>query len=109
MRVQENSNGIYLTRGDSATLYVSVDGLSLASGDIVEMTVRKWVDDPEKKIYKKVTSFSSGKATIKLNPADTSNLEFGKYVYDVQLTHSGEVCTIVTPSVFEIGPEVTYG
>lgn len=42
-----------------------------------------------------------------LDPADTKNLSFGKYVYDVQLTKStGEVDTFITKGMLKLTEEV---
>lgn len=41
--------------------------------------------------------------------ADTHALEFGKYVYDVQIiTEASDVYTVIGPCTFEILKEVTY-
>ena len=46
---------------------------------------------------------------ITINPEDTEDLEFGCYVYDVQMTFaSGSVKTLVKPAKFFVGGEVTY-
>lgn len=40
---------------------------------------------------------------IFISPDDTKNLPTGKYVYDVVLySATGEVCTVITPTIFEI-------
>ena len=45
---------------------------------------------------------------VVLNPADTENLEFGSYVYDVQINipNVGKD-TVIKPNIFELLPEVT--
>ena len=51
----------------------------------------------------------NGTVLIKIDPSDTSGLDFGQYVYDVQATFgSGEVKTIIKPAKFFVGGEVTY-
>lgn len=103
-------NKIYMTRGDTAVFAVSLDGRMLIDGDVVEMTVRKRPEHPQRAIYKKVTEFREGKAIITLNPEDTQHLPFGEYSYDVQVTfEGGRVATIVKPTPFVIGQEDTYG
>ena len=60
-------------------------------------------------LYKKVTEFVDGKALITIHPEDTAELKFKTYVYDIQLTRAnGQVQTIVKPSQFVVGSEVTY-
>ena len=45
-----------------------------------------------------------------IEPEDTSGLDFGNYVYDVELTLAdGTVNTIIPPSTFKVMGEVTYG
>ncbi len=44
---------------------------------------------------------------LKLDPIDTTNLKFGTYTYDIELTFAnGEVDTIIPYSKFNILPEV---
>lgn len=99
---------IYMTRGDSESIGVKLNGYTLIAGDKVELTVRRSIGSREV-IHKTVTEFSDNSVIIPIMPDDTERLSFGKYVYDIQLTYGGSVKTIVTPSVFEIGEEVTYG
>lgn len=103
-----NGTNLKMTRGDSEALTVKLEGHSLSAGDKVEMTVRKTPKSP-KLIHKEVTDFPNGEALISIEPGDTERMQFGEYVYDVQLTYGGAVKTIVPPSKFEIGEEVTYG
>lgn len=99
-----------MTRGDTESITVSLQGDVFSSGDKVEFTVRKFPDHIEKQIHKTVTEFEDGKAIIRLYPEDTGKLSFMQYVYDIQLTRAdGTVYTIIKPSRFEILPEVSYG
>ena len=44
---------------------------------------------------------------LTLDPSDTKRLEFGSYVYDIQLTRStGEVDTFVTKGTLNLTEEV---
>ena len=46
---------------------------------------------------------------IKINPEETSSLEYGTYFYDVQLRKGdGTVATVITPSPFILSEEVTF-
>ena len=81
---------------------------TLQEGDVVEFTVRQTIYSDKPVLYKKITEFSDNTAFINILPEDTENLRFGKYVYDVQLTFNGAVKTIIKPSTFTIGEEVTY-
>lgn len=99
-----------MTRGDTESITVSIHGGAFVAGDTVELTVRRSPNAAEKKIHKVVTEFTDdGKAIIPFYPADTGGMQFGQYVYDVQVTFAdGTVCTIIKPSLFEITAEVTY-
>lgn len=103
-----NGTDIYMTRGDSESIGVKLSGYMLTEGDKVELTVRRSVGNSAV-IHKTVTEFSDNTAIISISPEDTQRLPFGKYIYDIQITYGGSVKTIVTPSAFEIGEEVTYG
>ena len=105
----DEQNGITLTRGDSATLEVVIkDGEETYdySGDVVKFGVKRSPFDAECVLEKTV---EDGK--IVLEPEDTETLEFGDYVYDVQLTHvdEDEATSIYTPIAaarFSIGYSV---
>ena len=44
---------------------------------------------------------------LELEPNDTKTLDFGSYVYDVQITFAdGRVDTFITEAVFKLTPEV---
>lgn len=99
---------LFMTRGDSESISVKISGYDIRPGDFVEMTVRQRPASPVV-IYKKITKFSENKAIISISPEETSDLSIGDYVYDIQLTFGGAVKTIVKPSKFTLGEEVTYG
>ena len=101
---------IRLTRGDTARLTIPIinsasnSEYAMQSGDVLFFTVKKSAKDTNYLFQKKVIGANS----IHIKPEDTDNLSFGKYKYDVQLTTaSGDVYTIIEPSVFEIMEEIT--
>lgn len=99
---------IFMTRGDSQNITVSIVGYTLTSEDTVVMTIRKDLKCP---IVLQLTAdqWLDGKAVISIAPEDTQDLKWGEYIYDIQLTYSsGDVVTIVKPSKFVLGEEVTY-
>lgn len=110
----EDDGTIKLTRGDTAKLTVTIldvlnqNGNSeyeVASTDRLIMTVKKSVNDKPYIIKKEV----QGSNVIHIKPEDTEKLQFGDYVYDVQLlTSSNDVYTIIEPSPFTILSEVGY-
>ena len=105
-----NGTNISMTRGDSESITVSLQGSSFEAGDKVEITVRKYAEHTVKLIHKTVTEFEDGKAVIAIYPEDTASMSFGSYIYDIQLTRAdGAVYTIIKPSKFDILTEVSYG
>lgn len=107
MRV--TGTNIYMTRGDTESIGVKVSGYALKEGDFVEFTIRRSIDSPVQ-LHKKTSEIMPGNLfVIPILSEDTEYLQFGNYVYDIQATLSGSVKTIVPPSRFTIGEEVTYG
>ena len=105
-----SDGSIRLTRGDTARLNVSITNEAnsndyvLQPDDTLTMTVKKTISDAEPAIQKILT----GTNAFHIEPKDTAGLEFGKYIYDVQLsTGSGDVYTVIEPTSFEIMQEVT--
>lgn len=99
---------ISMTRGDSESITVTCSE-PFAAGDTVYMTVR---EDAESDIQfqKIVTEFGEkGEAVIPIEHADTEGMDFGDYVYDIQLTRAdGRVRTLIKPSRFTLTEEITY-
>ena len=101
-------NVIEITRGDSSPdIKIEImnnagELYELQEGDVLEFTVKKNTTARDSLIQKTGGIFA-------LMPDDTSNLKYGSYVYDVQLTLSdGRVETIIEPSEFIVAPEVTF-
>ena len=60
-------------------------------------------------LQKIIAVFPNGEAVIPIYPEDTEPLEFGSYVYDIQVTRAnGTVTTLIVPSAFKLTEEVTY-
>lgn len=102
---------IGLTRGDTARLTITITNEAADGGayeiqatDVLTLSLKKSVNDAEYAFQKRV----EGTNAFKIEPQDTSELAFGKYRYDVQLTTvEGDVYTVIPPTVFEIMQEVT--
>ena len=100
---------ISLTRGDTAYLTVDItnelgEEYAMQSGDTLTLSVKKRYIEPTYSFQ----AVATGSNTIKISPEDTKLLNFGEYVYDIQLnTETGDVYTIVPVNTFEITPEVT--
>lgn len=106
-----NDNSIKLTRGDTAYISVPItndltgNAYNLAETDKLTLTVKKRATDTEA-LFKKT---AIGSNDFHILPSDTSDLAFGKYLYDVQLeTPNGDVYTVIVPSDFEVLKEVTW-
>ena len=107
--VDKFTKNILLTRGDSAELVVSLaDSLGIpyvmSSVDTLVFSMVKEIGDTEVLLRKEIKDSN----VFKFIPDDTNKLPFGKYFYDIQLTTTNdEVYTVVSPSSFVIGEEVT--
>ena len=81
--------------GDSIAFFLKHDAMN---------SKRTEYKDPEPLITKTVPIDTM---ILELDPEDTKQLEFGKYVYDLQLTFaSGVVDTFINNAEFELVPEV---
>lgn len=108
MFVIQKDKKIILTRGDTASILVSVKTLDDKDYDIgsgtVTFTVRK---SPNAQVA--VQKVADENHYITIAPEDTSSLDTGLYVYDIQLKEGDNIYTIVPMSFFELRSEVTYG
>ena len=103
-------NSIRLTRGDTARFSVSITNdvnkqeYTMQEGDILTLSIKKSINDETLCLQ----LIAKGEASFYIKPKDTSALQFGKYIYDVQLTTAaGDVYTIIEPTTFELSKEVT--
>lgn len=106
MGYKVNGTTISITRGDTGyfkfTPYVAnPDGskteYKTQEGDTIRFAMKKKLSDSFEILL--VKDVDPATFRMKLEPDDTKTLEFGQYVYDVQLTTaSGEVNTYI-PSV----------
>ena len=108
--LEVTGNDISLTSGDTERLTVTItnicdDGLYVPSpDDVFKFTVKETAYDSNV-IFQKV---SSGNPIFKIDPIDTKELDFRRYVYDIELeTNNGEIYTVVPYSGFRIMKEVT--
>lgn len=110
LAIDENNN-ITLTRGDSASISVTLknpDGTdyNLQSGDELLFTVKYNCITEDIIIQKDISTDT----IINLIPSDTKDLLYGEYFYDVQLTRAnGDVNTVIPPRDFIVAKEVTFG
>lgn len=108
---------IILTRGDSVELVLTITnpqtGEPFVPGgeDQVYFTVKKTIHDREPVIQKTLDHGivrNEDSISILLDSADTADLSYGIYKYDVELvTVSGYTDTVVPPGLFIVTEEVT--
>lgn len=110
-------NRIILTRGDSAEIVLTITnpqtGGPFVPGDDDEVyfTVKKSLHDREPVIQKTLGHGiirHEDSISILLDPADTADLSYGIYKYDVEVvTATGYTDTVVPPGLFIVTEEVT--
>ena len=109
MSYSVNKTSITLTRGDTLKIQISIfkpdgDPYIPEPEDVIRFAMKKNYDDPNPLILKIIPNDT---LILTLDTQDTKPLEFGKYVYDIQLTNgSGEVDTFITKAQFILTEEV---
>lgn len=129
MRVVKTN--IYMTRGDTSSLtyeinfnpafeirgvFFTVKKNARTSNTLIEKT---WVKAEDETITENGIYFNSEESTneikvyvVEIDHADTNSLDFGQYRYDLQINYLNDadeekILTVVEPSIFEIGEEIT--
>lgn len=105
MSYSVKGTNVTITRGDAFSANICIyqpNGklYNLVEGDIVQFAMKKSTKDTTILILKDIP-----KETMKLvlNPDDTKELDFGTYMYDIQLKKAtGEVHTFITKSYFTV-------
>ena len=105
LKIDTEKMMICLTRGDTANIVFSaVDEAGTtydpSIGDELRFSVAKKVGaDPLFEIPRKYDGINITTDeqfwTVTIQPSNTNPLKFGDYAFDVQLTHDGEVDTII--------------
>lgn len=100
------------TTNSFGILIADTDGSIFTLGDdqTLVFAVKKQPKDEERVLVKKITTMvdSSGVYLLELFPADTAELEPGRYVYDVGLQDgSDDFYNVIKTSAFDILPNVT--
>ncbi|MBP5595035.1 MAG: hypothetical protein J6Y02_06610 [Pseudobutyrivibrio sp.] len=109
MSFKVKRNTIFLTRGDTFKAHLSInnpDGsvYTPVEGDTVRFALKENIEDQECLIFKNIPIDTM---LLVLDPQDTKELEFGTYVYDIQLTKAnGDVDTFITASKLKLTAEV---
>lgn len=104
-------NNISITRGDTASVALELERDNkpyvLATDDSGVLTVKRAIDN-EDYVFQKPLVENEGVLQFIIEPDDTKNLEYGEYVYDVQITLAdGGIYTVVSPHKFWVKDEVT--
>jgi hypothetical protein len=99
---------IYLTRGDSATLEVTIkddegNDWSPSAGDKVIFSMKRAAINPEPIL---TIEAAPGDTDIIIAPANTVDLTCGIYIYDIHVKLAGgDVYTVIADKSIEIGKE----
>lgn len=102
-------NTITLTRGDTLKAVVTPkykDGEDYvpAAGDVIRFALKRRYSDADVLIEKEIPTDTF---LLHLEPNDTKALDFGRYVYDIELTYAnGDVDTFIDRATFIISEEV---
>lgn len=102
----DTDDNITLTRGDTATLDVSItnsDGTpyTMTGADKILFSIKRIYTQPDVLVEKE-----SATPSISLSSADTDSLSFGVYHYDIVLFHDDKIDTIIADKTFVVGNEV---
>ena len=109
MSFRVNGTTIYLTRGDTFRAVITIsnpDGsiYTPQEGDKVRFAMKEDIESEELLILREVPIDTM---ELVIYPGDTKELEFGNYVYDIQLTKAnGDVDTFITKSKLKLTEEV---
>lgn len=114
-----NTWDLILRRGTSLILEVTVAGLGSIAAAQITSKVKKKIEDPDedavivKTIGDGITITQPGDAStssvfqVKYDPADTQELDFGSYEYDVLMQLGDEIFPVIERSHFDVQPTVT--
>lgn len=100
---------ITLTRGDTFIATINIcnpDGSPYipVTGDKVRFAMKNNYKETEPVLVKDIPIDT---LILTIEPDDTKNLTFGKFVYDIQLTkNTGEVDTFITKATLQLTEEV---
>ena len=100
---------ITLTRGDTFKKVIIIENqdgeeFQPQDGDVVRFAMKKTYKD-EKPLLVKILDIED--LLLELTPEDTKSLNYGDYVYDVEITLSnGEVYTIIDRATLILSEEV---
>lgn len=107
---------ITLTRGDTLRVKINInvddEEYTPVAGDSVRFAVKHPQMNSKKTAYKDaqpllIKTIPIETMILELQPSDTKSLDFGTYVYDIQITFAdGTTDTFITQATFKLTPEV---
>lgn len=105
--IEVKGTNIFLTRGDTLRIQLSIrkndEPYILQDGDKITFSLKKTIGDNECIIQKNIGE----DYLLEIEPNETKNLDFGQYVYDIQMEYvDGTIDTFITPSNFTLTDEV---
>lgn len=104
-----SNNKITMTRGDTCRIKLSLtdsEGNEFVpdDGDVIRFAAKQRYTDSEPIIFITVPNDT---LVLEIKPEDTKNLNFGTYVYDMQITFAdGTIDTFITKATLKIEEEV---
>lgn len=117
-KCQKNSGKtLSMIRGDSATFHFhreDADGkVIITTPQEIYFTVKASFDDAGFVIQKRLADMtvdSVGEYSFTILPTDTNALDFGEYVYDLEVVRNAEATDkqTISKGIFELETEVTY-
>lgn len=100
---------ITLTRGDTFSALITITDpddkpYTPVEGDRIRFAMKTDYNEESPLLIKEVPIDTM---ILTIEPEDTKNLAFGKYVYDIELTKAtGEVDTFITKAILKLTEEV---
>lgn len=110
-----NDNNIELTRGDTLIVQVHIkdqdDDYIPANGDIVRFALKHNTMDNKRERYLDkepliLKTIPNDTLLLRIDPEDTKDLSFGRYVYEIELTKANGIVDTFISGIFTIAPEV---
>lgn len=109
MSVKISGTTIILTRGDTLKTKINIydsngEDYIPVLGDKIRFALKQSYSDEEPILIKNIPYET---CMLHLLPEDTKTLEFGKYVYDIQITlNDGTVDTFISKAILKLTEEV---
>lgn len=95
---------ITMTRGDTLIVNVEIDNYTPQADDVIRFACARSYVSSEVAIRKTIPNDT---LTLRLDPADTKDLAYGDYVYDIELTYAdGRVDTFIAGATLRLTEEV---